>query len=326
MPYQLFPQTAPESLLRKINPSLGPACRTNWAAGHIERNRRIYDYELVFFSVGEGRVLIGDGVFLCRPGSVVIIPPGVPHCTVSETVTERWCIHFDWYGECPAHTEAPSVFVYMDEEDSFREELTAAPPPGQLKMSFPLFRQLDKTEVVSFYQQVQEFFAAKPESAAGELKRQGLFLAVLGRALEDVSPKIENAVWKNSRFLTAKNIIDSNFADPELNCTVIAGEIMMSTNHLAKLFRSMTGLSTQEYLGMRRMELARELLSVSSAGIAEIVEQCGFTDANYFSRYFRKYHGMSPTQFREKYSAAEKEFGVQGGMLCKNPQATLSKH
>ena len=311
MPYQLFPQTAAESFLRRINPALGPACRTNWEAGHIERNRRIYDYELVFFSAGEGRVVVGDGAFSCKPGSVVIIPPDLPHCTISETASERWCIHFDWYGECPAHTEAPSVFVYMDDDTPFREELTAMPPPEQMNIPFPLFRQLDKTDIIPFRQLVQAFFAAETEHVAGELKRQGLFLAILGEVLKNVFPHSGGIVWKNSRFLAAKNIIDSNFADPDLNCTSVARQIQMSTNHLAKLFRSITGLSTQGYLTMRRMELARELLCESSAGVAEIVEQCGFTDANYFSRYFRKHHGVSPTQYREKH--AEEKIGTKSG-------------
>ncbi len=308
MSYQLFPQTAAGSLLRKIKPSLGAVCRTKWSAGHIERNRRIYDYELVFFSMGEGRILIGDGVFLSKSGSIVIIPPGVPHCTVSETATERWCIHFDWYGECPAHAENGPVFVYMDDEATFREEWIASAPPEQMGTLFPLFRQLDKTDILPFYRLVQEFFDVKPENMSGELKRQGLFLIILGEVLKSIPSKTESVIWKNSRFLTAKNIIDTDFADPELNCTGIAGEIMMSTNHLAKLFRSMTGLSTQEYLSMRRMERARELLRSSTGNVAEIMEQCGFTDANYFSRYFRKYHGMSPSQFQGIRSATEKDY------------------
>ena len=87
----------------------------------------------------------------------------------------------------------------------------------------------------------------------------------------------------------------------------------MSTNHLAKLFRTMTGLSTQKYLTMRRMKLAKELLSRTSDGIAEIMEQCGFNDANYFSRYFRKCQGMSPSQYREAFLKGTGQNGAQQG-------------
>lgn len=300
MPYKLLPPPPPDSLLRQICPTLGPVCKTNWAAGHIERNRRIYDYELVFFSSGKGRVLTENGAFLCSAGTVVVIPPGLVHCTVSESETERWCIHFDWYGDCLSHTEELDFFVYMDEA-SFHSEFCAKPPPEPLKIHFPLFRQLDKSEVSSFRHLVQEFFRSDRETRGGELKQQGLFYTILGRVLEEAPAAAAGKGWKNSRFLTAKNRIDSSFSDPELNCTALAESIGISTNHLTKLFRAMTGLSTQEYLTMRRLEHARELLSGTTGGIAEIVEQCGFSDANYFSRCFRKHHGMSPTQFREKF-------------------------
>ena len=312
MPYKLFPQTPADSFLRQINPSLGPLCRTNWSAGHIERNRRIYDYELVFFSSGSGRILTENGVFDCRSGSVAVIPPALPHCTVSDSPMERWCIHFDWFGDCPVHAGNGDIFVYMDEAP-FLEKQCAKPPPEVMQVHFPLFRQLDKTEAGTFRQLIQDFFLADTGKRSGELKRQGLFYAILGNLLEELSPATNGNVWKNNRFLSAKNIIDSDFADPELNCTAVAVAVGMSTNHLAKLFRTMTGLSTQEYLTMRRMELARELLSGSSAGVAEIVEQCGFNDANYFARYFRKCQGMSPSQYREENAKGRGKNGAQCG-------------
>ena len=46
------------------------------------------------------------------------------------------------------------------------------------------------------------------------------------------------------------------------------------------------------------MEHARTLLSTTDLKIYEAAEQCGFTDANYFSSAYRKYYGHTP--FQEK--------------------------
>ena len=307
MSFKLFPQTSPDSLLRKINPSIGPVCRTKWEKGHVERNRRIYDYELVFFGSGSGRVLAGDRVFFCKSGSMIIIPPALPHCTISDTQTERWCIHFDWFGDCTAHLSETPVFVYTEEELPFVETETAQPPPENVGLDFPLCCELAQTELGKFRHLLQEFFLTDTETPGGELMRQGIFLTILGNVLTFASGGHISARIRNSRFLAAKNIIDSNFTDSGMNCADVAEKIGMSVNHLAKLFCSMTGLTTMEYLTMRRMERARELLLNTQEGIAEIMEQCGFSDANYFSRYFRKKHGMSPTQFRESASEIKED-------------------
>lgn len=48
------------------------------------------------------------------------------------------------------------------------------------------------------------------------------------------------------------------------------------------------------------MQLARTLLLNSAQMIGVIAERCGFTDQAYFSRCFRKAHGVAPGQFRRR--------------------------
>jgi AraC-like DNA-binding protein len=54
-----------------------------------------------------------------------------------------------------------------------------------------------------------------------------------------------------------------------------------------------------------RMKNAERLLSTmwgSGCAIAEIAQMCGFENALYFSRVFKKYFGCSPSQFVKKQS------------------------
>ena len=123
--------SAQNTLLKQfgsLNITPGTVYHGSWVSGQVERNRRIYDYEFVCFSGGNGRLITSDTTYYCRAGTVIIVPPRTVHCTIADSAVERWCIHFDWYGNCRAHREKERIWVFLDEEESFEPELAAAPP------------------------------------------------------------------------------------------------------------------------------------------------------------------------------------------------------
>lgn len=118
-----------------INPVLSTLWCGTFEAGHIEANRRIYNHELVFFSKGSGRVIIKEQVYSCTRGTVIIIPPGVIHCTIADSDLERWCIHFDWE---PAKKTPEPPFEYSDSGDRFMENQCNF-TPGWFPYQMPYF-------------------------------------------------------------------------------------------------------------------------------------------------------------------------------------------
>ena len=138
----------------------GPRWQGVWPPGTVERNRKLYDFELVYFASGRSRVLTRDAEFDCRAGAVLIVPPGITHCTIGDTRVCRWCVHFDWFDDTPAHRLAEQVFVFDADGDDFIPEWTARTPDGVpmpffnprtppallLSLSFLNFSQLLRTE------------------------------------------------------------------------------------------------------------------------------------------------------------------------------------
>ena len=77
----------------------------------------------------------------------------------------------------------------------------------------------------------------------------------------------------------------------------------LNYDYLRRLFKKEVGVSPREYLLNGRMELARGIilggLSIrySDYTVSQLAEACGFADPLYFSRVFKKYFGVSPSEY-----------------------------
>jgi AraC-like DNA-binding protein len=94
--------------------------------------------------------------------------------------------------------------------------------------------------------------------------------------------------------------IREHIGDPALTLTDAAAAAFLSPNYLTHLLRKETGSTFSELVLERRMRLARTHLMNSDKPLSHVAEVCGFADEAYFSRRFRKAHGVPPGQFRRE--------------------------
>lgn len=71
-----------------------------------------------------------------------------------------------------------------------------------------------------------------------------------------------------------------------------------SRYHFTRLFTRSEGMSPREFLGRQRLAEAVRLMQTTSMPIKAIAAECGFFDAQYFCKMFRKAYGVSPGAFR----------------------------
>lgn len=74
----------------------------------------------------------------------------------------------------------------------------------------------------------------------------------------------------------------------------------VSANHLNDIVHEQTGRSVGDIIRQRRLLDAKRLLLHSDLSVSEIGYDLGFQDPSYFSRFFRRYAGMSPETFRDQ--------------------------
>jgi AraC-like DNA-binding protein len=72
--------------------------------------------------------------------------------------------------------------------------------------------------------------------------------------------------------------------------------------HLARCMRKVFGCTPAEYLHRHRLEQGKLLLLQTNWSISRIAEEVGFEQLPYFTRCFRNYEGLTPSQFRQKFS------------------------
>ena len=90
----------------------------------------------------------------------------------------------------------------------------------------------------------------------------------------------------------------SQSLDKPVSLTDIANAGNISPFYLNKKFKQIYGETPINYLVKQRIRKSIHLLWETQDTISSISKQCGFSDANYFSKTFRKYTGISPTEYR----------------------------
>lgn len=98
----------------------------------------------------------------------------------------------------------------------------------------------------------------------------------------------------------AMNIISNEYTQC-IGLEVIAHRLGVSPNYLGSLFIKFKGRRYTEVLMEYRMKRAEKMLVSTSEKIINIAKAVGFTNASYFCTVFKKSHGISPTDYREKY-------------------------
>ncbi|HEY4200934.1 MAG TPA: AraC family transcriptional regulator [Devosiaceae bacterium] len=78
----------------------------------------------------------------------------------------------------------------------------------------------------------------------------------------------------------------------------LARAAQMSRAHFVRQFSQSVGTPPSDYVFGRRMERAARLLLATDGAVGDIAGACGFANANYFAKAFRRHYGLSPSGYR----------------------------
>jgi YesN/AraC family two-component response regulator len=96
------------------------------------------------------------------------------------------------------------------------------------------------------------------------------------------------------------NIIENEYMS-DIGLEVIAYRLGISPNHLGSAFKKYVGKRFTEVLTEFRMKKAKEMLISGKDSIMNVAKKAGFISTSYFCTVFKKIHGISPMEYREKH-------------------------
>ena len=178
---------------------------------------------------------------------------------------------------------------------------------------------VDEMIVIHFYTtdyhtQSIEFFEPKDPRTIAELFRKTLELwnrkeigykyecsALLYRIFAECHVQNCKAGARHSKIQGSVDHILKNYKDHKLSMGEIARKSFMSEVYFRRLFKEEYGVSPQKFIIDLRMKNAVALISAGYYSLKEVALMSGYSDYKYFSVEFKKYIGMSPSQYISSY-------------------------
>ena len=112
----------------------------------------------------------------------------------------------------------------------------------------------------------------------------------------------EASVRKKSRLvIRAKECIENNYNNIDLSVNAIADEIGISASYLSMIFVEYAGENLVSYLSAYRVNMAKDFLANTNIIIRDVGYKTGFNTIQNFNRVFKRYVGITPSEYRCKY-------------------------
>ena len=230
-----------------------------------------HDYwELVYCTEGAGVFQFDNGTSIhYSQGEVVAIPPQHRHTNVSREGFTN--LHLRLAN--PAFADRTPFRVSDDEEQHLKAAF--------LQARYYYLADIHKRELVL--------------SALGELIVSYLIVYRSNAEFSEPVEQIRKAILRSY-----------GEADFALDETI--RQMPFHYDYLRKLFRKEMGVTPLEYLTRLRMKKAETMLGVmwnKDYSVTEVAQLCGYDDALYFSRVFKKHFGCSPSTYAKQYKAED---------------------
>ena len=223
-------------------------------------------FAFAYLTDGEILMEIADATYLCKAGQILLIPARMP-------------FHILYF-------KGNSGF-----ECGFSINALKDPSYACLHNTQPLLQTLPEEDIPFTTLLLEELMSAfKRDKRKVVASALDLFLSRLEAPDSAPGNPIVN------RFLEL--VFDRNRKPGKV--TTYADALCITPNYLNRLVRNQTGHSAMDWIEISRLNLAKLLLRQNQLQIAEVAAATGIDDQSYFTRFFKKSEGCTPSQYREK--------------------------
>lgn len=251
-------------------------------------------FEIIIMRQGTGIFHIDSQPYEASPGDVLFVPAGGLHTGFSTYEGDIAYVSIVFNGALF------NDFVH----DSLHAKYVRPYLEGRVQL--PAKPVLHKPSCTVHYklldEVIAEFQANQPAYQLIIKSQLHLLFTLLARTFLPLQlpEHVNNRYIENrERFKALIEYIESNFVD-KLTVEDAAGRLNLNPYHFCKMFKKITGRTFIEYVNMCRMNEAERLLQEESLSITEIAGRVGCDNPNYFTKLFKQYKGITPSQLRKQ--------------------------
>lgn len=266
---------------------------------HITR----YTQEYIMYAISEGKLIlnIGDKTVTLVPGDICIFDRGTYQAPASSTYCEYYYLHFlqddiqliemsDKEYQNVLNEKRNKILNAKLYSTKCYEDLcvyVAEQTHISDKSTFDYYINIFKNNIITY-----------------QSKRAEMLLNV-SNTIQNLFIKLEqlSEMKKSKAYFRAESIaqyIQEHFCE-ELTGEIIEKNFFVNFDYANRIFESVMMCSIIRYRNLMRLNYAKLKLSTTTVDINKIACEAGFENAAYFSRIFKKYEGISPSEYRKKY-------------------------
>ena len=243
--------------------------KNEYSTPMISFNHTINYNELIFHFSGHATVFFDDLILEPRPNTIRFLPQGE---------TKRYDVLRHERGECI--------------DICFSADRPLSPKAFVIDVAH-------NEKIGSLFKKIFSVWVSKNDGYYFE--SVSLLYRIFAEMQKDTSiPKQHKA-----KIAPAMDMIHGNFVTQELSLKELANSCKMGVSYFQKLFKEIHGISPKKYIIQLKINHACDLLRLERYTITQIAELCNFSDVYFFSRQFKEYMGITPTEFIKKYRSSK---------------------
>jgi len=250
------------------------------ASDHLIGNEREY-CRLILIVTGEGNVETGDRGHLMGAGQWFMLLPGAFY--VMNAKDGIGLAYYELTFRMLADSGAETGSDHMPDEEETR-----------------LFRwgEMSRLECLPILEKAKQLYLTRSGESSLEKFRlhldfQELIYLLMNSTYRQREVRAEEMIWSVARYMEGQ-------FQHTLTRDKLAGLAGMNPEYFSRIFKKVTGKTPKAYLMDIRMNHAKRELLRGAVAIGDIAGYVGFEEGYYFSRKFKQFVGMAPTEYASK--------------------------
>lgn len=265
--------------------------------------RAINEYVLYFVKSGELYIRENNIDYTLKRGDILLLEPNLEHTGFKESCCHYYYIHFSHEGisHCTKNNlKDISSDIYIKRKLSLLSNVFREDSPENSTLYFPkyyhynnvseLFSKLSQSDYI-FYQKLEGYkisASLKLADLSIEICRQ-----LASEILESSHPQFSKSTLKIRKII---NYLEKSYNN-KISSKDIENLCESNYDYVNRIFQKTTGHTIFNYINLIRIKQAMDLISTTSLKYYEIGYLVGIDDPYYFSKLFKKYTGMTASQY-----------------------------